>query len=644
MTTRHCTVALIGSGPRGLSVVERLCANARGQPEDSTVHVHVIDPYPPGAGKVWRTDQSRHLLMNTVAGQISVFTDDSVDMRGPLEPGPSLYEWSTALVVGHRDDGLPAHVLDEARTLGPDSYPTRAFYGQYLRWAYQRVVAGAPVGVSVTAHASLAVALDDDPDTGDGSLQRVLLDDGTALAGLHAVILCQGHLPSGADTAGREFASRVRKTGLVHIPPANPADVDLDGLPPGSRVLLRGLGLNFFDYMAELTVGRGGSFSRAAGRLVYHPCGREPQLYAGSRRGVPYQARGDNEKGPHGRHEPLLLTADRIAELRRTHERSGLDFTADLWPLISREVEAVYYRTLFLSRGHIDRAGRLQDDFLAAAPGEREKDAVLSAYGIDEKYRWDWELIARPYRDREFVGPRGFTAWLLDYLRKDVAEARRGNLSGPLKAALDVLRDLRNEVRLAVDHGGLHGDSHRTDLDEWYTPLNAFLSIGPPASRVEEMIALIETGVLRVIGPGLRVAVDDTGITADSPLVPGSEIRVDAVVEARLPDGTLSRTHDPLLRRLLTTGQCSTHRVRTRAGGTHESDGLAVTGRPFHVIDAAGRAHPRRFAFGVPTESVHWATAAGIRPGVNSVTLTDSDAIARAALSCGAGRHTGSAG
>lgn len=34
----------------------------------------------------------------------------------------------------------------------------------------------------------------------------------------------------------------------------------------------------------------------------------------------------------------------------------------------------------------------------------------------------------------------------------------------------------------------------------------------------------------------------------------------------------------------------------------------------------------------MPTESVHWVTAAGIRPGVGSVTLEDSDAIAAAVL------------
>ena len=51
-----------------------------------------------------------------------------------------------------------------------------------------------------------------------------------------------------------------------------------------------------------------------------------------------------------------------------------------------------------------------------------------------------------------------------------------------------------------------------------------------------------------------------------------------------------------------------------------------------HVVSADGRAHPRRFAYGVPTEAVHWVTAAGIRPGVDSVTLGDSDAMARAVL------------
>lgn len=37
-------VAIIGAGPRGLSVLERLCANERRNPWHSAVTVHVVDP------------------------------------------------------------------------------------------------------------------------------------------------------------------------------------------------------------------------------------------------------------------------------------------------------------------------------------------------------------------------------------------------------------------------------------------------------------------------------------------------------------------------------------------------------------------------------------------------------------------------
>ncbi|WP_107451528.1 FAD/NAD(P)-binding protein, partial [Actinacidiphila rubida] len=642
MTTTHRTVCVIGAGPRGLSVVERLCANARELPTGSTVTVHVVDPYPPGAGRVWRVDQSRQLLMNTVAGQISVFTDASVDLRGPLEPGPSLHQWAAALAADPAGGGQPEHVRAEAAALGPDTYPTRAFYGRYLRWAFTRIGQAAPAGLTLHWHPRTAVALDDEttPAAGPGALpgadgqgprQQVRLEDGTVIGGLDAVVLCQGHLGARDDAGEQAFAETARNLGLVHIGPANPADVDLSVLPAGGSVLLRGLGLNFFDYMAQLTAGRGGVFTRLRGALVYRPSGSEPVIYAASRRGVPYTARGENEKGPHGRHEPLVFTAARIARLRAANAR-GLDFRSQLWPLIAREVETVYYRTLLSSRGHVTRAREFERDYLAAGLSATEAQAVLASYGIGEKYRLDWQLIARPYRDRRFSGPRDFTDWLLDHLREDVAEAAAGNVSGPLKAALDVLRDLRNEIRLAVDHGGLHGDSYRSDLDRWYTPLNAYLSIGPPARRVEEMIALIEAGVLHVVGPQVQVSAGPGGYTVTSPLVPASTVRVRALVEARLPAITLSRTRDRLLQHLLAGGQAGVYRIPGRVFGSYQTDGLAVTARPFHLLDAAGRAHPRRYAFGVPTEAVHWVTAAGIRPGVNSVTLTDSDAIARAAL------------
>ncbi|MGW1620546.1 FAD/NAD(P)-binding protein [Streptomyces sp. NPDC002172] len=595
---------MVGAGPRGTSVLERLCASAPELlPPGRRLTVHVIDPAPPGPGRVWRTTQSAELLMNTVASQVTLFTDDSVDCAGPVRPGPSLHAWAAGAAGG---------------ALGPDDYPTRAHYGRYLEWVFARTVSRAPAAVRVETHRARAVRLDDDPD---GRRQTLTLDDGRTLPGLAAVVLAQGHLPATASTTERRLAAHAARHGLRHIPPANPADVDLTPLAPGEPVLLRGLGLNFFDHLALLTTGRGGRFTRTPdGALHYTPSGREPRLYAGSRRGVPYQARGDNAKGPYGRHTPLLLTPEVIAGFReRADSGAAPDFLTEIWPLVAKEVETVYYAAL-------TGDPRFTARFLAAA-GRRAETAVLDAHGMPEPDRWSWARLQHPYGDRTFAGPAQWRAWLLGYLREDAAQAALGNVRGPLKAALDVLRDLRNEIRLIVDHGGLAGASRRAHLDGWYTPLNAFLSIGPPRRRIEELAALLAAGVVDVLGPGVEVYHADGAWVARSPEVPGSEVRVTTVVEARLPEPDLRRTADPLLAGLLREGACRPHVV-----DGHETGGVDVTPRPYRLVDRHGRPHARRFAFGVPTEGVHWVTAAGARPGVDSVTLSDADATARAVL------------
>ncbi|MGW1538595.1 FAD/NAD(P)-binding protein [Streptomyces aureus] len=642
MTSGRMEVCLVGAGPRGLSVLERLCAQERKSPRWDQLTVHIVEPDPPGSGRVWRPSQSRHLLMNTVSCQVTVYTDASVAVEGPLEEGPSLYQWAKALGPSALTPGAGTpyddETLAEARDLGPDTYPTRALYGQYLTWVFGRVTASAAAHTTVRVHASRAVALEDaEPGTGPGGAQSVLLEDGTRLTGLGAVVLAQGHVQVRPTDAEREFAAYAGRHGLTYIAPGNPADVDLSAVAPGETVLLRGLGLNFFDYMALFTHARGGLFERVDGRLVYRPSGREPRLYAGSRRGVPYQARGENEKGAHGRYHPRLLTTDFVAALRaRVRDGEPIRFGTELWPLISKEVRTVYYETLLAQRAEPAVVAAFAQAFLRAGEGVAE-DALLTAAGIGDDERWDWDTVARPYGERTFRDLASFRGWLRGYLDEDVRRAREGNVSGPFKAALDLLRDLRNELRLAIDHGGLDADSHRDELDRWYTPLNAYLSIGPPASRIEEMAALIDAGVLDVTGPGLHVATDPLdpagpAFVGTSPDIAGLRVRATVLIEARLPEIDLRRTADPLMDRLLSTGQARTHRVAGADGSSYETGGLAVTERPYHLLDGQGAPHPRRFAYGVPTEAVHWVTAAGIRPGVGSVTLEDSDAIAAAVL------------
>ena len=609
--TTHAHIAIVGAGPRGTSVLERLCASARDLLTPSVLlTVHLIDPSPPGPGNVWRTKQSSELLMNTVTSQMTLFTDDSIVCDGPIRPGPSLYTWS-------KDAGLG---------LGPDDYSGRAQYGQYLEWVFGEILQRTPPEVKVEVHTARAVSLDDAPH----GRQTLTLSNGRTLFDLSAVVLAQGHVPLHSAPDQEQHDMFAKQHGLRYISPSNPADIDLSSLAPGEPVLLRGLGLNFFDYMALLTVCRGGNFTRTAdGALRYHPSGEEPQLYAGSRRGIPYQARGDNAKGAYGRYMPNILTEDVIDGFRkRTDSGDAPDFLSEIWPLVAKEVELVYYENLLGGR-HRDGSERTEfrNRFLSTPHDSPEEAQFLDELSIPEADRWSWKHIQWPYRDRTFESASAWQDWLLPYLREDAMQAAQGNVDGALKAALDVLRDLRNELRLIVDHGGLSGASRREHLDHWYTPFNAFLSIGPPRERIEQMVALMEAGILHVLGPRLSVQAEDGAWFASSLEIPNSTVRVTTLIEARLPEPDLQHTADDLLEHLFKTGQSRPHAIDGYVTG-----GMDVTLSPYHLVDEQGRAHARRFAIGVPTEGVHWVTAAGARPGVNSVTLTDSDAVARAAL------------
>ena len=189
-----------------------------------------------------------------------------------------------------------------------------------------------------------------------------------------------------------------------------------------------------------------------------------------------------------------------------------------------------------------------------------------------------------------------------------------------------MLRDMRYALRQIIDHIGLSGDSHRLDLDRWYAPLNGFLAAGPPRQRIQEMIALIEAGVLNVFGPGLEVWEEDGAWLVRSPSVLDSTVCVTTLIEARLPRPNLRGTADKLLSHLLRTGQCRAHSVDKYETSTQEV-------APYHsLIDAQGTAHKRRFSIGVPTKGVHWVTTTLVRPGYNSILLRHTDAVARAVL------------
>lgn len=255
------TIVIVGAGPRATGLIERLAANA---PElhggGAPLELHLVDPHPPGGGRIWRPDQSPLLWMNSMAEDVTMFTDESVEREGPIRPGPSLAEWAVRIREGAPpgSPALPPELAAEAAALTGQSFATRRLQSAYLRWVYERSVVSLPPGTTVHEHRDRAVRVTGPRD----GRQQVWLEGRTAPLTADAVVLALGHLDAEPDAEQRALTAFAAEHGLVHLPPEFTADSELSVLCPGEPVLVRGLGLAFVDLMVLLTEGRGGRYER----------------------------------------------------------------------------------------------------------------------------------------------------------------------------------------------------------------------------------------------------------------------------------------------------------------------------------------------------------------------------------------------
>jgi len=82
---------------------------------------------------------------------------------------------------------------------------------------------------------------------------------------------------------------------------------------------------------------------------------------------------------------------------------------------------------------------------------------------------------------------------------------------------------------------------------------------------------------LACVGPAVELSTADEGFVLSAPGVPGARYPVDVLIEARLPEISLSRTADPLLRHLVTTGAARHYDIDNPDGSRYRTDGVAVS-------------------------------------------------------------------
>ncbi|MEU3655796.1 FAD/NAD(P)-binding protein [Streptomyces sp. NPDC032161] len=602
--SRTPTLVVIGAGPRGTGLIERLAANAPGVYGDRPLDIHLVDPYPPGGGRVWRREQSPLLWMNSMAEDVTMFTDDTVRQEGPVRPGPALHTWAERIRDGHLafpdGPGADPGLLAEARALRGDDFPSRRLQGAYLRWVHDRAVAALPEGVTVHHHRDRAVRVTGPRD----GRQYVRLEGRDRPLPADLVVFAVGHLDAEPEPEHVRLAAFAARHGLVHLPPDFTADTDPTVLPAGEPVLVRGFGLAFVDLMVLLTEGRGGRYENG----VYVPSGREPVLHVGSRRGVPYHSKigypWQGERPP----LPRFLGPDLIERLLERDE--PVDFRRDIRPHVVKELGHAHYHRLFTAHPGRTRGSwaEFEAAYAAADPTGPELQDLVGEFVPDPDDRLDLEALDRP----------------LDGVRHPSYDALQEALRAHITADLDRRHDPAHSPDLAVFLGllSVYGQLSRLgDIGDQWHGLFSHLASGPPGPRLRRLLALSRAGVVRFLGAGMTVESDEgRGLfVASSATVPDERVEARALVEARLPAPTLERTRSPLLRNLYRDGAAAT--------GTGL---LSVAPDDGRILGRDGRPHPRRFALGPFTTAR--TGAAFTRPRTGGPAFRQNDATARTAL------------
>lgn len=635
--TRAVQVAIIGAGPRGTSVLERLIANwsALREADRPRVTVHLIDPYQPGPGHVWRTDQSRHFLMNTPALFPTVVpVGPAAAARAPSLVPLSFDDWRQ-LMDASPDDRLSDGDRKEIQSLTSADFASRALYGRYLEYIYTSLIEQLGDGFDVVEHRAEASHLEE-LESGF----RVNVGENTTVM-CDAVVLGMGHLPAQLNPEQESLRDGAARLGLQYWPPNVPADVDWNRLPARKTVLVRGLGLNFFDIITHLTEGRGGTFvpsGEPAGRaLTYRPSGREPQVVAASRRGTPYRAKAKLTSYVPRSVRLRYCTPSRAGAFAASGIQPGFDH--DLWPLLHRDAVWAYYSTLA-------RTGGLPAEFLPSLQSVLDDpdnawrarlEELLGDY-VPLADRLDLESLARPFGRHRFASAEEYNQAVLDYLEEDAAGSDRGE-EDPLKMAIGAMNAGRSVIKQIVADGGLTEASWTAELRGWFEPLVEGLASGPPALRIEQLAALARAGVVRFAGPAPRFELDAARgrFTVSSPWVEGGKYDAGVLVEAMMPANRVVQNRSVLLRRLLEDGLVRARTTMSEDGVPEVSPGLDVTRPPYRAVGASGLVQENLFVLGLQLSAVQWGTAIAAEAGASldagSRTLRDADDIALAILS-----------
>ena len=579
------SISIIGLGPWGLCVLERLVDASRCNPLQEVV-VHVVDPGRPGGG-MYSDVGPDYLVLNTPCGQHSLHPfPELLELE---KRGRGFYDWVTA--EGYRWYGTECRkqaTEDPGMPISPHDFLPRRLMGEYLEWFYKVLVREAPPNFQVFHHCARAV--DIEPVT--GRRERIYFEHGGTITVDHVII-----------TTGLEAPPDAPPRGVLSPYPVEPY---VAGASADERVAIEGMGLVALDVVTALTVGLGGRYTvEPDGRLLYHRSGREPSLFLFSRGGYPYCAKSFAAAGPMGDYAPVICTPEAISRLQDPDDsgrKRQIDAREQLLPLVFAEMEVCYYANAAWRSKRGADAERVQArlvDAWARGTFAREREVLAQRYG---------DFLAADYffvgRDRSYANEEDYGAQVSEMITVDLEEALVPGGASPVKVALEILRALRDTLRMAVEFKGLTLGSH---LD-FVTNLRgrfARLVAGPPVFRMQQLLALVDAGVVKMpFGPSPEVSpADDRRVLVRSTrLQQPFELVVDRLIRAHLDSPSLPASPSSLLANL-----ARRHRLRPLSFDGVPAGGLDLN-EDFHPLSTAGSPQERLWVFGAVSEGARYFT------------------------------------
>lgn len=605
-------ILIIGSGPRGLSVLERISAILESGSQVEALEIIIVDKNSIGNGRIWDNQQSKSYIMNTLATEISAFSGHGPVHGAKPGYGPSFAEW------------WQTNYTDVSTYQG---FAPRAYYGEYLKFVFDVIRDNLSTNVIITALQDEVI----DIDVNSGQC-KVYMKESESIT-CDVIVIATGHAENSYVGKFKELESHAYSdSGAKFIGANSSASIDYSEIIASDNVGVVGLGLSFFDVISELTEGRGGKFTYSeGGECSYIPSGKEPNLICGSRSGLPILARGKNEKSKNYKHTHRILTKNRIETLK---SKNKINFELDIWPLIEAEVNLTYFETLINNSVSHSASQYFVQDIVKNSVDCSNEISLRASYYLNEKVEsLVLKDLARPFDNKIYSSEEHWENELISLIMNDINAAEIGNVSSPLKSALDVLRHSRDQIRLAVDFGGLTPESHKEFIYK-YVPIMNLLCAGPPLFRVKQLIALIKSGIVTVSPPKIKIDKSADGYNFSSDCIDSFSKRVNVLIDARIPSTNLYLDKSLLTCNLLKKGVFTSFVNTDSAGRFFDTAGLNVTQKPYNPIDINGRVVDCMFALGIPTEHTRWFMQSGSsRPNHWIDFMIDADAIANAVLS-----------